>query len=94
MSITQLSIDRKIDKDIVMGFPGGASGKELAWQCRRHKRPGFDRWVGKIPCRRAWQPTPVFLPGESHGLAGYTPWGCKELDITEHTRNTATITSL
>ena len=40
-------------------------------------RLGFDSWVGKIPWRRPWQPTPVFLPGESHGqrsLAGYSPW--------------------
>ena len=54
-------------------------------QCRR---PGFDTWVGKIPWRRAWQPAPVFLPGESHvqrSLAGYSPWGCKELDMTEAT---------
>ena len=39
-------------------------------------RPGFDPWDGKIPWRRAWQPTPVFLPGESHGqrsLVGYSP---------------------
>ena len=50
-----------------MGFPGGASGKEPACQCRRPKRCRFDPWVGKIPWRRAWQPTPVFLPGESHG---------------------------
>ena len=45
-------------------------------------------WVGKIPWRRAWQPTPVSLPGESHGqrsLVGYSPWGCKELDVTEAT---------
>ena len=38
-------------------------------------RPGFDPWVGKIPWRRAWQPTPVFLPGESHekrSLASYS----------------------
>ena len=42
-------------------------GKEPACQCRRHKRCGFDLWVGKIPWRRAWQPTAVFLPGESHG---------------------------
>ena len=45
-----------------------------------------DPWVGKIPSRRAWQPTPVFLPGKSHGqknLAGYSPWGHKELDIAE-----------
>ena len=50
------------------------------------RRPGFDPWVGKIPWRRAWQPTPVFLPGESHGprsLAGYSPWGHKESDMTE-----------
>ena len=42
-------------------FPGGASGKEPAWQCRCW----FDLWVGKVPWRRAWPPTPVFLPGES-----------------------------
>ena len=57
-------------------FPGGTSGKEPACQCRRHKRHEFNPWVGKIPWRRAWQPTPVFLPGESHGqrsLAGYSP---------------------
>ena len=48
-----------------MGFPGGTSGKEPACQFRRHKRYRFDLWVGKIPWLRAWQPTPVFLPGES-----------------------------
>ena len=45
----------------------------------------FNPWVGKIPWRRKWQPTLVFLPGKSHGrrsLAGYSPWGCKELDTT------------
>ena len=46
------------------GFPGGTSGKESACQCRRHKRCGFSRWVRKIPWRRKWQPTPVFLPGD------------------------------
>ena len=49
----------------------------------RHK---FTPWVGKISWRRAWQPSPVFLSGESHGqrrLAGYSPWGCKELEMTE-----------
>ena len=50
-----------------LGFPGGASGKESACQCRRHKRCGFDPWVENIPWRTAWKPTPVFLPGESHG---------------------------
>ena len=69
-----------------MGFLGGMSGKELACQCRRHKRPGSDPWVGKIPWRRAWQPPPVFLPGEPHGwrsLVDYSPWGHKESDTTE-----------
>ena len=43
-------------------------------------------WVGKIPWRRKWQPTPVLLPGKSHGwrsLVGYSPWGRKESDTTE-----------
>ena len=59
-----------------VGFPGGNSGKEPTCQCRRHKRHGFCPWVRKILWRRAWQPTPAFLPGESHGqrsLAGYSP---------------------
>ena len=78
------------------GFPGGASGKEPTCSFRRPKRRRFDPWVGKIPWRRAWQPTPVFLPGESHGqrsLADYSPWGCKVLDVTQqlrtHTRRCA-----
>ena len=62
------------------------SDKESACQYRRH---GFDPWVGKIPWRRNWQPTPVFQPGKrSHGqrsLVGYSLWGCKESDTTEHT---------
>ena len=48
---------------------------------------GFNPWVGMIPWRRTWQPTLVFLPGESYGqrsLVGYSPWGCKEADRTEH----------
>ena len=48
--------------------------KIIILQCLR---PGFDFWVGKIPWRWKWQPTPVFLPGESHGqksLTGYSPW--------------------
>ena len=43
------------------GFPSGASGKEPICQCRRCKRPGFTPWVSKIPWRRAWQPTLIFL---------------------------------
>ena len=60
---------------------GGASGKEPACQCRRHE----EMWVPSLgledPWRRAWQPTPVFMPGEPHGqrsLVGYSPWGHKE----------------
>ena len=71
-----------------MGPPGGARGKESARRCRRCKRHGFDPWVGKVSWRRRWQPTPVFLPRESHGersLAGYSPWGHKESDTTEVT---------
>ena len=51
----------------------------------------LNPWVGKIPWRRKWQPTPVFLPGESHGqrsLVGYNPWGCKESDTTEQLTHT------
>ena len=49
-------------------------------------RPRFNPLVGKIPWRRKWQPTPVFLPGQFHGqrsLVGYSPWGSKESDMTE-----------
>ena len=62
------------------------SGKESAQQCRRHRRQQFSLWVGKIPWRRAWQPTPVFLLGESYAqrsLVGHYPWGPKESDMTE-----------
>ena len=51
-------------------------------------RRGFIPWVGKIPWRRAWKPTPVFLPAESYGqrnLMGCSPKGCKESDTTEMT---------
>ena len=70
----------------LVGFSGGASSQEPACQCRRHKRCGFNPWVQKIPWRRVWQPTRVFLPGKSHGqrsLEGYSPWGHQELDMTE-----------
>ena len=68
--------------DSIYGLPRWLNGKESP-ACRR---PGFDLWVRKIPWRREWLPTPVFLPGEFHGqrsLAGYSPWGCKESDMTE-----------
>ena len=67
------------------GLPRRRGGKESPCQCRRHRRHGFDPWVGKILWRRKWQPTLVFLPGKFHGqqsLAVYNPWGCKESDMT------------
>jgi len=60
--------------------------KNLPAQCRRHERLSFDPWVRKIPWRRAWQPIPVFLPGESYGqrnMVVYSPQDCKELETTE-----------
>ena len=54
--------------------------------CLQCRRPRFDPWVRKISWRRAWQATPVFLPGESHGrmsLVDYSPWGLKESDTAE-----------
>ena len=59
-------------------------------QCRKHRRPGFNSRVRKLPWRRAWQPTQVFLPGESYGQrspVGYTPQDHKELDMTEATEH-------
>ena len=58
-----------------IGLPRWYRGKEPTCQCRRGKRHTFGTWVGKIPWRRAWQPTSVFLPGKFHGqrsLAGYS----------------------
>ena len=59
------------------GFLGGASSKEPTCQSKRLKRHRFDPWIEKISWRWAWQPTPVFLPGESYGqrsMVGYSPW--------------------
>ena len=69
------------------GFPGGASGKESACQCKRCKRCEFDPWFRKITWSRKWQPIPVFLPTphRQRSLASYSPWGFKESDMTEHT---------
>ena len=82
---------------IIKGFPGGSEVKASACNAvDLGSIPGLGRspgegnggpWVGKIPWRRKWQPTPVFLPGESHGrrsLVGYiSPWGHKESDMTD-----------
>ena len=69
------------------GHPRWFNGKASTCQCRRLKRFEFDTWDGKVPWRRKWQPTPVFLPGKSHGqksLVGYSPQGGKELSTTVH----------
>ena len=66
---------------LLHSFPGGSEVKESACNVGDP-----DPWVRKIRWRRKWQPTPVFLPGESHGqrsLVGYSPQGHKELDTTE-----------
>ena len=62
----------------VTNTPRWCSGKESTCRCLP--------WSGKIPWRRTWQPIPIFLPGKSHGqkkTGGYSPWDCKELDMTE-----------
>ena len=67
----------------LLSFPGGSDSKRV---CLQYERPRFDHWVRKIPWRRKWQPTPVFLPGKFHGwrnLIGYSPWSHKESDMTE-----------
>ena len=63
-------------------------GSEGKVSCLQSGRPGFSPWVGKILWRRKWQPTPVLLPGKSHGqrsVVGYSPLGLKESDTTEAT---------
>ena len=75
--------DRKINMKWSWAFLGGIGGKESTCQCRRLK---FDPWVRKIPWSRKWQTTLLFLSEKLHGkrgLAGYSLWGCKELDMTE-----------
>jgi len=60
----------------ILGFLGGAADKKLACQCKRHKRCRFNPWVRKIPWIRVWEPSQVFLSGESHGQRspmGYSP---------------------
>ena len=69
-----------------MGFPGGFSGKESTYQCRRCRRRESDPWVRKFTWKKKWQPVLVFLSGEFYrqrNLADYSSWGSKELDTTE-----------
>ena len=68
---------------LLVGLPWRLRWWRTCLQCRR---PGFNPWVRKIPWRRKCLPTPVLLPGESHGqrsLVSYSPWGCKESEKTE-----------
>ena len=70
-----------------MGGPGGSVVKNSPANVG-DMRFRFDPWVGKIPWRKKWQPTPVFLPEETYeqrNLVGYSPWGCKKSDMTEVT---------
>ena len=80
----------------ILNVPPGASVvKNPPAMQEMHRTHGFSPWAGKIPWRKKWQPIPVFLPGELHGqrsLAGYSPWGHKESDMTEqltHTEHTS-----
>ena len=70
----------------ILGLPGSSDDEESACNAGDARDNGFDLWVRKFPWRRKWQPTLVFLPGESHGqrsLEGYSPWGRQESDMTE-----------
>ena len=74
------------NSDLVKRLPWWLSGKEPTCQCRRLR---FDPWVGKVPWRREWQPTPVFWPGKSHGqrrLGGYIPWGHRRVGLNLATK--------
>ena len=65
------------------------SAKESACQCRRCRIHGFSTWMGKIPCRRKWKPTLMFLPGKSHrqrSLAGSSPWGRRSVKHNSATK--------
>ena len=70
---------------MLQGFPHGTSGKLSACQYRRHKKHGFNHWMGR-PLEEEMQPTPIFLPEKFSGqrsLVGYSLWDHKELDMTD-----------
>ena len=82
--IAVLSITHRVCE----GFPGGSVVKNLSANAAD---TSFNPWVGKIPWRRKWQPTPVFLSGKSHeqrSLAGYSPRGCKRVRHSLVTKTT------
>ena len=67
----------------VQGCPRWLWDKESVHQHRGFRWHRFNPWVRKVPWGREWQPTAIFLPGKSHGLVGYSPWGRKKSDMTE-----------
>ena len=76
MTSVKKELGHLMGNKLLLGFLRYVSSKELTCQWGRHKRQGFNLWVRKIPWKRAWKPTPVFLPGESHGqrsLVSYSP---------------------
>ena len=82
----------KVNKRITLNFSSDGVPCWLRWSrvCLQCKKPGFDLWVRKIPWRKKWQPTPIFLPGKSIGqrsLADYSPWGHKSTDTTYRLNN-------
>ena len=80
-----------LNSSLLNGLPLWLSGKESICNSGDAGRLGFDPWVGNIPWRRKWQPTPVFLPGKYHGqrsLAGYSPWGVTKTQTWQKWLNT------
>ena len=78
----------------ILGLPLWLSCWRICVQCGR---PGFNPWVGKIPWRRKWQPTPVLLLGKFHqqrSMVGYSPWGRKESDMNEWLHFVSSLRSL
>ena len=67
-----------------LGFTDGTGGKKSAYQCRRHRRRGFNPWVGNIPQRRKWQAAPVFLSGADKNSTYRTPWWAAVHEPAKH----------
>ena len=83
---TLYRINQSVVKDSLLPPLGGVSWLRQSRICLQYRRPRFKPWVRKIPWRRKWLLTPVFLPGKFHGgrsLASYNPRGCKSSDMTE-----------
>ena len=76
----------RVDRYNPAHFKGASLVTQMVKICLQCRRLGLGPWVGKIPWRMNWKPTPVFWPGEFHrqgSLVGHSPWGGKELDMTE-----------